>query len=409
MSREDELFDELLRSKFESKTFTNKPHYWQNAQEMITQGRKTNTSFRPVIAVSIVLVAALGLVLLFSSRSPVSPAGQYTLTASSATVGTSTTATYTSQTTAVQSATPDTYADIIEASTAPARVAANTNENTQQAFNNPNNNKVNNEIFPTANHKRTKRAQRRAHGKEPVTAGNNIQPQQTTQVIDINGKTFTTPLTTSSEALTTFNKTTAYVAYASKAQKSFIAVEAGINAYNPGNSGIWNSVNGQLGIRYYRFINPKLAFSTGLTYARLHQNLPGRAFESTDYDFGKTAASVNITTQRLDYIELPVSALYQLTPKHSLTAGISLGYVIQSADKVTDEAGKQSHQNGYLNGINRWDTQFNLGYQYSISQNIWIRTSYHMGFMDISDNTLFKQAETHTNKGLRLTLGYKIF
>jgi hypothetical protein len=406
MNREDELFDDFLRSKFESKEFTNKPHYWQNAQEMIAQGRKNNTSFRPIIVGSVVLVAALSFGLLFNSKSSVNQSNANTLTASSVSVGTSTTATYT--------------INSIPASTVNTGVAEQSAQNTEA----DNNGNTPNEGYSTAdtytkngganasspsnnNGPRHPKHQKRNRNNSTVDTEHSVQQHTTPDVIDINGKTLIAPFNTSTEA-PEFNKTTAYVEHAANRQRSFIAVEAGINAYNPA-SDIMNSINGQIGVRYYRFINSKIALSTGLTYARLHQNLPGRSYESTNYDFGKNAASVVITTQRLDYIELPVSILYQLAPKHALTAGVSLGYVIQSADKLQDETGDQSQQNGYLNGINRWDTQLNLGYQFNLSQNIWIRTSYHMGLMDISDNTIFKQAGTDTNKGLRLTLGYKVF
>lgn len=406
MNREDEIFDDFLRSKFESKEFTNKPHYWQNAQEMIAQGRKNNSSFRPIIVGSVVLVAALSFGLLFKSTSSVNQSNANTLTASSVSVGTSTTSTYTINSIPVS--------PVSETHTAVAAQNINTdnNENTINKGNsNPNayvkNGGANTSSPSNISGPRNPKHTKRNRNNSTVVADQTIQQHTTPEVIDINGKTLIAPFNTSTEA-PQFNKTNTYVEYAAKRQRSFIAIEAGINAYNPA-SDVLNSINGQIGVRYYRFVSSKIALSTGLTYARLHQNLPGRSYESTNYDFGKTAASVVVTTQRLDYIELPVSILYQLAPKHALTAGISLGYVIQSADKLQDETGDHTQQNGYLNGINRWDTQLNLGYQFNLSQNLWIRTSYHMGLMDISDNTLFKQAGTDTNKGLRLTLGYKVF
>lgn len=401
-NREDELFDDFLRSKFESKEFTNKPHYWQNAQEMITQGRKNNTSFRPIIVGSIVLLSILSFGLLFKSTSSVHQSDANTLTASSVSVGTSTTSTYALTSTPVNNVSDNNNTSFTEQ---PAlNTEAGDSKNETNNINTPNPTRNESGITKPRHPKRQKN--NRSQNNTTVDANNTVHPNTTPQVIDINGKTLTT-VNTSTQA-PAFNKTNAYVAYAAKAQKSFIAIEAGINAYNAGNDFV-NSINGQIGVRYYRFVSSKIGLSTGLTYARLHQNLPSRSYEYTNYDFGKTASALMITTQRLDYIELPVSVSYQLAPKHALIAGVSLGYVIQSSDNLVDETGNQTQQTGYLNGINRWDTQFNLGYQFNLSQNLWIRTSYHMGVMDISDNTIFKQTETNTNKGLRLTLGYKVF
>lgn len=400
MSKEDEIFDEFLRSKFESKKFTNKPHYWHNAQEMIAHGRKSNSSFSTLIVGSIVLVAAIGLGLLLTRQSVFVPANNNALTASSVAVGTSTTSNYGMNVTAK----PASQTGEMSVSSAPDQNLNNTPHHTAGTNATP--------LDKTPKHPgRGKKATRNKHNYNAATSvsDENIRYNSTSEVIDINGKTFTMPRNTDPSAVTSYTKTQAYISYASEAQKSFVAVEAGVNMYNPGNEDILNSVKGHVGIRYYRFVGPQFALSTGLTYAMQHQNLPGRSFASTDYDFGKNSSTTTITTQRLDYIELPVSALYQLTPSHSLTAGATFGYVIQSYDKLTDMSGNTSHQKGYLNAINRWDTQLDLGYQYTITPQFWIRTSVHMGLMDISDNTLFKQNETNTNKGIRVTLGYKVF
>jgi hypothetical protein len=65
MNKEDEIFDDFLRSKFEGKTFENKPHYWQNAEKLIAQHRKGNSSLSPVIMGTVAVVTALvvGLIL----------------------------------------------------------------------------------------------------------------------------------------------------------------------------------------------------------------------------------------------------------------------------------------------------------------------------------------------------------
>jgi hypothetical protein len=408
MNREDELFDDFLRSKLGSKEFTNKPHYWEGAREMIAAERKSD-SFRPIIFGSVVLLAVIGLGFLFNTRSNTSSANNNTLTASSVPVGTSTTSTYTVQATPVQGVaqtdfnTPATASSNKEqmqqpeqSTTAASPVVASTDRTPKH---------------PGRGNKNSRHAAgtRKPSPADERSGNTSVVFQSNQQVTDINGRTYYTPLAVSAATTPSYNKTSAYIKHAADAQRSFLAIEAGINSYNPGSNGMINSVNGQIGIRYYRYLGPKFALSSGLTYARLHQSLPARSFESTDYDFGQNASSTTISTQRLDYIELPVSALYHLAPKHAIMGGVAVGYVIGSHDKITDAGGNQTYDHGYLNAINRWDAQVDLGYQYMISQRFRIRASYHMGLMDISNNTLFKQSETHTNKGLRVTLGYTIF
>jgi hypothetical protein len=400
MNKEDEIFDNFLRNKFESKTFANKPEYWQHAQEMIAKERKNTFTFNPIIVGTIAVIAAISAGLLLSTPSNTPDA--HTLTASAATVGTTTSV-------SVISATPpsDVSAQPGTPYTSPSIVETTDPQQPNQLVTSPGS-------IVTSSKKESNKRPKRTKGLKPmdaVEANDNQTIHEKIQpgIVVLNGKTFniTTGFNTSNRTVQ-HTKTAAYLAQATREQKSYLGVEAGINLSN--SLSISSAINAQVGLRYYRYISPKIALSAGLTYARVHQNLPARSYKSTDYDFGKNASAIRVTTQRLDYIELPVAVLYQFVPKHSLTAGVTLGYALQSSDKVDDEAsGTQSMESGYLSAINRWDAQLSFGYQYQFTPALWIRTSCQLGLLDISNNTSFKQSETHTNKGLRLTVGYKIF
>jgi hypothetical protein len=329
--------------------------------------------------------------ILFTNNTPSTSADARNLTASAVTVGTTTSSVSSVNTSPISASI-----------SAPAtRVSDDhTNNNLTQQNQSP-------QVAAQASTKHPRRGKKLKPMDERSEADQTVRTQTGTEITVINGKTFTTGFNTNHKKVESA-KTKAYIDHAAQDQKSFLALEGGINWSNPQPS--FSSFNTQIGLRYYRYISPKIALSTGLTYARIHQHLPARSYANTDYDFGKKASAIRITTQRLDYIELPVSVLYQFKPKHSITAGIAVGYVIQSSDKVEDQTiGTVSNQHGYLTAINRWDTQLMLGYQYQLTPSVWMRTSCHMGLMDISNNAAFKQSETHTNKGLRLTLGYKIF
>lgn len=194
-------------------------------------------------------------------------------------------------------------------------------------------------------------------------------------------------------------------------QQRLLTIEGGLNCFNPANGSLIDALQIHAGIRYFYFIHPKIALSTGITYTRLNENLSERSYKNITYGFGETVRTTSIKTLRLDYAELPLNIHYAFAKNHFINAGVSFSYLIQSAEliKTQNETVKEKHDNGHKQAINSYDAQVNFGYMAFLPKGFNIALNYHYGLMDVSKNESFKSNTFDRNSGLRLTVGYRLF
>jgi hypothetical protein len=191
-------------------------------------------------------------------------------------------------------------------------------------------------------------------------------------------------------------------------KRHFTTLEAGLTYYNAKTFSVDPLNFYVLAKRVYN-LNGFVSVSAGIGYSRLHQSEGKREYQKVSYDFDKVIEVTGINTIRLDYIELPVNIYYHLQPKHHLSVGASIAYLIQSEDLIKQQTDLSYSQNvnGYYAPYQRFDATVNLGYSYLINTK-WIGSiSYHQGLIDITKNTPFKSDTYNTNSGLRIGLGYQ--
>lgn len=404
MNRNDEQFDEFLRSQFKHKTFDMKDQYWNNAQQLIATHRATAGQGMLNIVLSGIVMVVLSAGLLWNSANTPSAAKQ-------------------EQTPAFL------------ASTLPQEMSApveTENVVLPSGSNQPESNATNNSVSATASsqkvnntasdpkpqkrfvqHQRTRKsalAERAAVATtdNTTTTDEQIITQTASDIIFIDGKLFR-PLKGSPNSLTSDAKKPNFLPYAASRSKGFLAIEGGLNSYNYAAADVSQSFNFHAGLRYYRFLCPKFAVSTGVTYARLQQNMDARVINNVEYSFGQNTNQTKITTLRLDYIEIPLSAYYNITGNHYVQAGATVGYAIQSSDFIESNGSKGKSDNGYMDGINKVDVQLNVGYACLIQNRYTLSVGYYQGLTDVSKNSSFNSTNTDRNSGIRLTVGYKLF
>jgi hypothetical protein len=226
----------------------------------------------------------------------------------------------------------------------------------------------------------------------------------------IEGRSYT-PLSLHAIQMDSLSKREAYLKAAeSQSQKRFLTLEGGLNAYNIKES-TSSFVNFHAGIRYYYYVHPKIAFSAGLTYSRLHENLGERNYKNISYSFGAIVNNTSIRTIRLDYADLPIAVHYAVFNKHHISAGATVSYLIQSTElvKTQSETINEKRDNGYKQAINPYDVQLNMGYLIFLPKGFNLSVTYNYGLLDISKNATFKSTDFNRNSGFRITLGYKLF
>lgn len=401
MNRNDEQFDEFLRSQFKHKTFEMKDQYWKNAQQMIASQRATaGQSVLNAVFSGIVLVA-LSAGLLWNSANTPSAARQDQPAFLATNQPLKNTDTQHSNT-EMASATEEKQNSItVTKNQEESTTTPDTHSN--RSVNAPATRKPMHSSF-----QRTRKSALAAVSKsDNQLVEEEIKPNTLPEVTYINGKTFR-PVKNLGKGITPNTKQPDFIAYSANRAKSFLTIEGGINSYNH-TSNLVESFNIHGGLRYYRFLSPKFAISTGLTYSRIQQNLDAQKVQRVDYSFGQTLYETKITTVRLDYIELPLSAYYAVKGNHFVQAGATVGYAIQSSNILESEGNKSERENGYLNGINKLDVNVNVGYACLIQNKYTFSATYHLGLRDITNNSSFNSAKADYNSGIRLTVGYKLF
>lgn len=401
MNRNDEQFDEFLRSQFKHRTFEMKDQYWKNAQQMIASQRATaGQSMLNAVFSGIVLVALSAGLLWNSAITP--SAAKQDLPAFLATnkpleqAGTK-------QSNAASASYKEEKHSLVSENKNPEEIA--TPQNTQRG-----------EVADAPSKRRSVHSSFQRTRKSALATSDAIgaesQEEEIKTIIQpeiaiINGKTFR-PLKTFANGVTSNPKQPDFMVYSSNRSKGFLTIEGGVNSYN-NTSNPGQSFNLHGGLRYYRFLSPKFALSSGVTYSRLQQNLDAQKVQRVDYSFGQTLSETKITTVRLDYIEVPVSVYYAVKGNHFIQAGAAVGYAIQSSNIIESEGNRSEKENGYLSGINKLDMSMNVGYACMIKNKYTFSATYHVGLRDITNNGSFSAAKADYNSGIRLTVGYKLF
>lgn len=416
MMNEDKQFDDYLRSQFGQKQFEQKAHYWVNAQNMIAAQRRSRSKAFLTFTLSTVVLVSLSLGLLWKISDNTS--GEVALTPDT------NTAAITALPADATLSNHESTNESANASGSNGRQAAKASDRTVNPASDVNSNSIQSgntssvamlaSYIPdqsasagqkTALSKQKSKAYKRADkkSKESVTKTNHAT------AMEMIASRFLRSSIPSKNTVDSFNKKDVALAYSIRQQRSFLTAEAGINCYNL-NKDVLGSFNFHAGLRYYYFVSPKIGLSAGIGYSRQHQDLATRVYRDVDYSFGQTAVETKITTMRLDYIELPLSMHYRVTGNHFATIGAMTSYAIRSSEYVeTGSSSNGTRDNGYMEAINKFDVQLNLGYNYLINDRYTFSAGYYFGLMDVSNNTAFKSDKFDRNTGIRVSLGYKLF
>ncbi len=155
-------------------------------------------------------------------------------------------------------------------------------------------------------------------------------------------------------------------------------------------------------------INPRLSIGTGLEYHSISRiSYKRKIGDTTNSD--KTTTILNKTT--LNYISFSPQIQYHFLPKHTLTAGFGIEYLLvdpgerYEIDNYTQETPKRTNSKLYYSTFNRFNFSASLGYTYQFSRFMAVHASYYYGFTDITINTDFNKT---FDRNSRLQIGLKI-
>ncbi len=171
------------------------------------------------------------------------------------------------------------------------------------------------------------------------------------------------------------------------------------------------------GLYYTVEVSKKFAIASGVAY----RTKSGKGIEltrtQTEYGFGKSVQTQNLTLNRLHYIDIPLEVHYNHKGLHDIYAGASASYLLgvnstlaeTNSESLASEEQKTSSTWSYSEGISKVDLNVRVGYDYSIGQQLKIGGMVQYGLSDITSNETFEVIDNSRNMEVRVTLKYTPF
>jgi hypothetical protein len=166
-----------------------------------------------------------------------------------------------------------------------------------------------------------------------------------------------------------------------------------------------------IGVSYHYQINPRFTIGAGLEYHSISRISYKRTVgDTTDSD--NTTTILNKTT--LNYISLSPQMSFQLVPKHRLTAGLGVEYLLKDPGEryeiqnYTSEENSRTNSKLYYSTFNRFNFSASLGYSFQFSRYMSAHALYHFGFTDITKNNSFNKTFDR-NSRLQLVLKIRLY
>ena len=104
-------------------------------------------------------------------------------------------------------------------------------------------------------------------------------------------------------------------------------------------------------------------------------------------------------TAKINYIDVPVAADYEVVDGLSLQAGPLFGFVI------SDEGEFDGNDLGSIDGLETFNFGALVGAQYEFSNGLYLQARYDMGFIDLFDNFDAKPCNISFNLGYMFNAG----
>jgi hypothetical protein len=196
-----------------------------------------------------------------------------------------------------------------------------------------------------------------------------------------------------------------------------LGVVAGSHFYqgykNIGDKGVPLSNDYFGGIYIKTALNQKWSGKIGVNYWQRDALNSVINADSTVYSFGATVYSKTVNIHQTQSIELPISVAYHLK-KSSLTAGLQVSYLLNAkgtyqetvSDAFSTINRAEITQNGYQSAFNRLDFGMSLGYEYQVSEFLSLGGQAQVGFLDVTNNDIFKNVVTDRNTMLKVYATY---
>jgi hypothetical protein len=186
-----------------------------------------------------------------------------------------------------------------------------------------------------------------------------------------------------------------------------------------GNYLMGRTLNPIQGFEFIKPIDSTWSVGTGLYYTYLNikaSNAVKTIVTSTTYDFGYTADVVQIKTNDLHYMIIPVFAHYHINEKNSVILGVN-NYILLTVSNnystYKESYGNKQDVNssktfGYSSGFNRYDAGILLGYKRRLFNNVGLALYMNYGLMKLNKKDYYTDNTFEKNISGQLMITYRL-
>lgn len=180
-----------------------------------------------------------------------------------------------------------------------------------------------------------------------------------------------------------------------------------------------SSYNNRLyfGLLYNYYFNTRWQMAAGLGYSTVGVNGFTKQYTQQTYSFGVHTQKTIVSTQKLHYLEAPVLVRYALGQNISFVGGANINYLINTNNTLSQysfaslsgETSSSSSATAYMQGLNRWDVQLQLGIEANFWKRMHLGLLANSGLMDVGINNYYNNTVFDRNRRLQLYFRYDIF
>ena len=186
-----------------------------------------------------------------------------------------------------------------------------------------------------------------------------------------------------------------------------------------GNYLMGRTLNPIQGFEFIKPIDSTWGIGTGIYYTYLNikaSNAVKTIVTNTTYDFGYTADVVQIKTNDLHYIIIPVFAHYHINEKNSVIFGannymlltVSNNYSTYKESYGNKQDVNSSKTFGYSSGFNRYDVGILLGYKRRLFNNMGLALYMNYGLINLNKKGYYTDNTFEKNISGQLMLTYRL-
>lgn len=171
------------------------------------------------------------------------------------------------------------------------------------------------------------------------------------------------------------------------------------------------------GLHYRRQVTQQWAWQAGLEWYERGAINTEFVQNRKHYGFGADRVTSHFITDNMQFLELPIQAIYKPQKNHQFLAGVYTAYLLSTKNTVihhfqTETIGEIKHitnATNHMEGFNRLDFGLALGYEYEVFKSLAIGATANIGLRDLTINKTLGSNSKDFNHQVRVHVNYSFW